>query len=125
MDTSQIAIEGFFVLGERSRDPQDKLYIKQTIEKVFNIQIDLDQYYKEYFNENIRGYFEGMSAHLQNLPKIIPSSQLIRLAVLVEKCLKNREPVLLVGDTGCGKTTLCQIFASEITKQSLFQINCH
>ena len=42
MDPSQIAIEGFFVLGERSRDPQDKLYIKQTIEKVFNIQISLD-----------------------------------------------------------------------------------
>jgi midasin len=32
--------------------------------------------------------------------------------------------VLLVGETGCGKTTLCQVFAS-LNHQQLFSINCH
>ena len=43
---------------------------------------------------------------------MIITSQLRRMAVLVHKCLKNKEPVLLVGETGCGKTTLCEVFAN-------------
>ena len=37
MDHHAIAMEGFFVLGERSRNVTDKMYIKQTIEKVFGV----------------------------------------------------------------------------------------
>jgi midasin len=55
---------------------------------------------------------------------LIVSQQLKRLAVLVHKCLKSNEPVLLVGETGCGKTTLCQVFAA-LNNQQLFSINCH
>lgn len=42
----------------------------------------------------------------------------------MHKCLSNKEPVLLVGETGCGKTTLCQVFAA-LNSQELFSINCH
>ena len=124
MEHATIAIEGFYVLGERSRNQTDKLYIKQTIEKVFSVQLDIEELYEAYFDKNLKTIFDRVPAEL-NLPKIIPSKQLKRLAVLVEKCLRNREPVLLVGETGCGKTTLCQVFASEVTKQTLMQINCH
>jgi midasin len=58
------------------------------------------------------------------IPKLVVSRQLRRLAVLVHKCLQNKEPVLLVGETGCGKTTLCQVFAA-LNEQQLFSINCH
>jgi len=58
------------------------------------------------------------------VPRLIITSQLKRLAVLVHKCLQNQEPVLLVGETGCGKTSLCQIFAA-FNNQELFSINCH
>ena len=47
-----------------------------------------------------------------------------RIAVIMDKCLQNKEPILLVGETGCGKTSLCQVFA-HINKQELFTINCH
>ena len=88
------------------------------------MKLDPDCYYETYFNEKLQHIFDNVPKEL-NLSKIIASKQLKRLAVLVEKCLLNKEPVLLVGETGCGKTTLCQVFASEITKQALMQINCH
>ena len=37
MDPKAIATEGFFVLGERSRNATDKKFIQATIEKVFNV----------------------------------------------------------------------------------------
>ena len=124
MDAYTIALEGFLVLGERSRNVTDKKFIQATIEKVFGVKMNIEELYETYFEKNLKTIFDNVPAEL-NLPKIIPSKQLKRLAVLVEKCLKNREPVLLVGETGCGKTTLCQVFASQVTHQSLMQINCH
>ena len=124
MDPRAIAIEGFLVLGERSRNQQDKQFILNTIQKEFRVSFDISEVYESYFSENLSEIFERVPAEL-NLPRIIPSKQLKRLAVLVEKCLRNREPVLLVGETGCGKTTLCQVFASQVTQQALMQINCH
>ena len=59
----------------------------------------------------------------------------------VERCLKNKEPVLLVGETGSGKTTVCQVFLNAVFSvvssslcvqlfslflgQRLNVINCH
>lgn len=106
MDQQAIALEGFLVLGERSRDSKDKSFIRQTIEKIFRAPIEIEAFYEKYFNDNLRSIFSQAGAEL-NLPKIILSKQLKRLATLVHKCLLNKEPVLLVGETGCGKTTLC------------------
>lgn len=47
-----------------------------------------------------------------------------RLYFLVERCYKLREPVLLVGETGGGKTTICQ-FLSIILASELHILNCH
>lgn len=42
----------------------------------------------------------------------------------VGKAIEFQEPVLLVGDTGCGKTTVCQ-FIAAVRKQKLLIVNCH
>ncbi|XP_050076078.1 midasin [Anopheles maculipalpis] len=47
-----------------------------------------------------------------------------RMAVLTAKALQFNEPVLLVGPTGCGKTTVCQLLAT-LEKKSLRILNCH
>lgn len=47
-----------------------------------------------------------------------------RMAVLVEKSYQFREPVLLVGETGGGKTTICQLIA-HLKNKSLHIVNCH
>ena len=48
----------------------------------------------------------------------------VRLFALVWACLEHDEPVLLVGETGTGKTTVCQLCA-EAASQRLQMINCH
>ena len=47
-----------------------------------------------------------------------------RLYVLVSRAIQNNEPVLLVGDTGCGKTTVCQLLADAFEKV-LHTVNVH
>lgn len=47
-----------------------------------------------------------------------------QLAVTVWKALEFSEPVLLVGETGGGKTTVCSLIA-ESNKQKLVTVNCH
>ena len=47
-----------------------------------------------------------------------------KLAIIVHKCLFNKEPALLVGEIGCGKTTICQLL-SIYTKLKLYTINVH
>ena len=47
-----------------------------------------------------------------------------RLFSLVEACLQHKEPALLVGETGCGKTSVCQLLAL-LRGQKLRILNCH
>jgi midasin len=46
------------------------------------------------------------------------------LCFILGKACQFKEPVLLVGETGCGKTTVCQMLAA-IYQQSLYTVNCH
>ncbi|QQP48799.1 Midasin, partial [Caligus rogercresseyi] len=47
-----------------------------------------------------------------------------RMAILLLHALRFKEPVLLVGETGCGKTTIVQE-VSHFLKKKLKIINCH
>ncbi|KAA3678763.1 midasin [Paragonimus westermani] len=55
---------------------------------------------------------------------IVWTRDMRRMLVLIGNALKYREPVLLIGDTSCGKTTVCQLFAA-IKHQNLHCVNCH
>ena len=46
------------------------------------------------------------------------------MTALVVKCIENKEPVLLVGETSGGKTTMVMLL-SVIYKRALFTINCN
>ena len=47
-----------------------------------------------------------------------------RMSALTVKAIRNNEPVLLVGETGCGKTTLAELLAA-LTQRPFYSINCH
>jgi midasin len=47
-----------------------------------------------------------------------------RMYSLLDRCLQHSEPALLVGETGTGKTTACQL-AAFLRNQQLHIINCN
>lgn len=68
----RIALEGFLVLAERSRDRQDKDYIRETIEKIFKVKLDIEKFYADFFNDTLSSMFTDLPKEL-NLPPIIMS----------------------------------------------------
>ena len=104
-----IAHEGYILLAERMRQMPDREFVKQIIEKHCKVKIDIDNYYQRYFDNTLHGIFDiDEESLIQNIgmKNIVVTKTLKKLAVLVHKCLVNKEPVLLVGETGCGKTTI-------------------
>ncbi|KAJ5702978.1 Midasin [Penicillium malachiteum] len=117
-DKEQLAINGFMLLGERVRNPQEKEAVKKVIEEVMKVRLDEDVLYSS-------AQLDANVPEMSELPAgIVWTKAMRRLFVLVSKALKNNEPVLLVGETGCGKTQLCQAVA-EAFRRELFIVNAH
>lgn len=110
----ELAANGYMLLAERVRSKEEKLVVKETIEKVMRVKLDMDAYYQK---------LENPELFKLNL-SIVWTKAMRRLAVLVETSIKYKEPLLLVGETGCGKTTICQILAAILEKQ-LITVNAH
>jgi midasin (ATPase involved in ribosome maturation) len=72
-------------------------------------------------NSNLK---PGSVPGTEGLSSLTVTRSLRRLFDLVGRCIANDEPVLLVGDTGCGKTTVIQLFAL-LLQHPLHVINCH
>ena len=58
------------------------------------------------------------------LRTVVWTKAMKRLYSLVHRALEHREPVLLVGETGCGKTTAMHMIAA-LQHQQLHLVNCH
>lgn len=110
----QLASNGYMLLAERCRTRQEKEVVQKTLEKVMKVKLDMDSFYMS---------LEETSLLSQESP-VVWTKAMRRLAVLVSACLRNNEPVLLVGETGCGKTTICQILAS-LREKNLIMLNAH
>lgn len=110
----ELAANGYMLLAERVRKEDEKLMVKQTIEKVMKVKLDVDHMY-----QNLE------EKALMNIESsIVWTKAMRRLAVLVYTAIKYKEPILLVGETGCGKTTICQVLA-EFNHQELITVNAH
>ncbi|PLB47863.1 AAA ATPase [Aspergillus steynii IBT 23096] len=117
-DRDQLAINGFMLLAERVRNPQERAAVKSVIEEVMKVRIDEDVVYSA-------SELDKRAPLLKTLaPGIVWTKAMRRLFILVSVALENNEPVLLVGETGCGKTQLCQAVAEAYRKQLLI-VNAH
>ncbi|KAH3662481.1 hypothetical protein OGAPHI_005733 [Ogataea philodendri] len=110
----QLAANGYMLLAERVRRPEEKVVVKQALEKVMRVKLDIDTYYQQLEIPEL----------LQLPSSIVWTKAMRRLAVLVATSIKYKEPLLLVGETGCGKTTVCQLIAQFYGKQ-LVTVNAH
>ncbi|EGG20931.1 type A von Willebrand factor domain-containing protein [Cavenderia fasciculata] len=121
---------GYMLLAERLRKEEEKAVIRAVIEKHLKIKLDPEEMYGCGDNDTEFQQMLGIvakeidSGNGHGLEKIVWTRAMKRLFSLVGHCLKHREPILLVGETGCSKTTICQIY-SLLNKQHLNILNCH
>jgi midasin (ATPase involved in ribosome maturation) len=132
VDHNQIlANDGFMLLAERTRTEDERVVVKRVLEKHFGKTIDTQSLY----NCDAHPLYLRMLVMIQEAREdpthpifpyihVVWTSQMKRLFCLVARCLEVKEPVLLVGSTGCGKTTVCQIL-SVLLQQNLHILNCH
>ncbi len=114
----EIAEHGFMLLAERVRKPEERDEVKKVIEEVFKVKIDSGRLY------DLEIAPELSNVRARNSQGVIWTKAMRRLYVLVKRAINNNEPVLLVGETGCGKTTVCQLLA-EFEKKELHIVNAH
>lgn len=127
---SELATEGYMLLAERLRVDEEKEVVRSVIEKEMKVSVDLDELYYGKSSEGRRllsealGQESSLAASGINVKAIAPTQSMMRLLTLVQRCITQKEPVLLVGDTGCGKTTVVQLL-SIIMQRELTVVNCH
>ncbi|XP_032235337.2 midasin-like isoform X2 [Nematostella vectensis] len=125
-----LAQDGYMLLSGRCRHPDECQVIREVMEHNFKRKLNP----QALFGDDSAGVNIPLSASSildrvigQKVPgfgHVVWTHNMRRLAVLVWRALQFGEPVLLVGETGCGKTTICQLFAA-LTQQNLFSVNCH
>ncbi|KAH0786656.1 P-loop containing nucleoside triphosphate hydrolase protein [Histomonas meleagridis] len=107
-DTWQlVANEGFALLGERLRTKEERDIIQNTITK--NCKIDIN--------------FNFQKPDIDDID-VVWTTGMIRSVGLLMKCVENKEPALLIGETGTGKTTSIQVI-SKLLNRNLRILNCH
>ena len=133
---SYLAKQGFMLLGGRARNETDLQIIKQCISSCFKADLNEETIFDFWDDKAKVNIAQSLSAKYlskiremehnggSEVLKVAWTSKMMRLAVLVSNALENKEPVLLIGETGCGKTTLCQILATAVGQQ-LFTVNCN
>lgn len=113
----QLADNGYMLLAERVRKEDEKLAVKKVIESVMKVTIDEATLYSPEATPEYQ-----LVMRLES--DIVWTRAMRRLYSLVAHSLRNNEPVLLVGETGCGKTTVCQMLAEAFGK-TLQIVNAH
>ena len=115
------AEEGYLVLTSRSRcqDDTEEMIIRQVLKKVFKREVNWEKIMSG-------ATMEQELKLIQNpiLDGMVWTSGAKRLALLILHSFRYNEPVLLVGETGLGKTKVCQSIAN-LLERSLISVNCH
>ncbi|EMC99014.1 hypothetical protein BAUCODRAFT_154694 [Baudoinia panamericana UAMH 10762] len=119
----QLAANGYMLLAERVRKVEERAAVKQVIEKVLSLngpRVTIDEG-ALYAHDNVELRNQEGKLHSSG---VVWTKAMRRLYTLVARAIANDEPVLLVGETGCGKTTVCQMLALALGK-ALYTVNAH
>ncbi|KAE9533494.1 hypothetical protein AGLY_009132 [Aphis glycines] len=118
--------EGFLVLASKVRKLEEEKTISHVLEKHFKCPVSLDRLFT-LNNETspiTRHILQKIEMQPPGFKHVYMSKNIRRMIVLACKAIEFNEPVLLVGETGCGKTTVCQMIAA-INEKKLLTVNCH
>jgi len=133
----QLAADGVKVLGERLRSDAERNSIREVLEKCLKVPQLVESTLYACAQEGVlEQRLESAASQAEKLggleaadaaglcQTIAWTPAMRRLFALVEGCMNHREPALLVGETGCGKTSVCQLLAL-LRGQKLRILNCH
>ncbi|KYM78871.1 Midasin [Atta colombica] len=127
-DWSQhLADEGYLVLAAKVRKVEEADEIRQVIRKHLKKDVDPDNLFtlNDKTSPVTRHILEEiLKNNISDFGHIVWTYHMRRIAVLMKKSCQFKEPVLLVGETGGGKTTVCQLIA-VINGQAMRSVNCH
>ncbi|XP_029127909.1 midasin [Cajanus cajan] len=120
-----LAKDGYFLLAERLRSEDEKFVVQEVLEKHLRVKLNIKQLYDQtlFSDHSSSNLIAGLGAP-ESLESVLLTKSMQRLYFLVERCFDLREPVLLVGETGGGKTTVCQLL-SACLQLKLHTLNCH
>lgn len=113
-----LADQGYFLLAARCRNSRDSGEIIRVLEKVLKVKINEEKLFapdSPYFPHFLKEGFVNENS------SVVPTFSMRRMLILCSEAWKCSEPILMVGETGCGKTTAAQI----ISLNNLLSINCH
>ncbi|KAJ3084604.1 hypothetical protein HDU99_010346 [Rhizoclosmatium hyalinum] len=116
-NAQELAEHGFMVLAEKSRRDDEKDVVRDVLEQTFRLKIDPTALY----DREWRLFMGNVTANSDFVKDIVWTNAMKRLFVLVLKCITNMEPIF---ETGCGKTTVCQILTT-LMGVNLQIVNAH
>ncbi|XP_013187576.2 midasin [Amyelois transitella] len=122
-----IADEGYLILAGKVRQTDERTIIEEVIEKHIKRKVNPDNLFTLHQTTSpvTKSILETLlNNQLEEFSHIVWTYNMRRLAVLIAKAFTFDEPVLLVGETGCGKTTICQVLAT-LSRRKLLSVNCH
>jgi midasin len=122
----KLAMEGFILLGEKLSNKEDKEMVRKIIEKNLKqkkIKLDVETINK-YYEDYVQNKFLKDNINNDINKEIKFTKSIERIITLVDKAISNNEAVLLIGDTGTGKTLSIEYLANYY-KRKLTTINCH
>jgi midasin len=101
-----LAEQGYMLLAERLRSEEEQLLVKEVLEEHLKVNLDMAEFYygdrSESRNLLKEAFEKSQVAENPLMSSIAPTRSLLRLICLVQRCIEQKEPVLLVG----GKLTL-------------------
>jgi midasin (ATPase involved in ribosome maturation) len=94
-----LACEGYMLLAERLRTEEEKACVKEEIERHLRVSIDVDKLYYGDDSDARAVLSQAQANGCENsfVSSIALTKSLMRLITLVKRCVKQKEPVLLVG----------------------------
>ena len=120
---NQLAEDGYMLLAERLRTPEEKNIVREEIEKQLKLTIDVNELYfgpQSAARLTLSDFNQENSASTEEakmLLEIAPTKSILRLLNLILRCFHQREPVLLVG----GKCLRFSCFGDYF---GLFSLDC-
>ncbi|KAF7683284.1 Midasin [Astathelohania contejeani] len=117
-DFEELCVYGLMIVYEKQREKKDREFVLGVFGRVFTNISNILETYHNWCDKTWKTLLSSFSYNIVLTPSVK------RMLVLLYQAWFNHEPVLLVGETGTGKTKICEILSS-IFKLKLITLSMH